>query len=166
MHALFFDLDFIEKKKLLQPEASIRDGGKTVHVVFNYLSRSHCAGILEQYIGTRNRIGIGLSYRPVRLHRMAESTESIPRNQILGSINVYKYELYAGILEQSMGARNRVGIGLSYLHARLHRLVELIPWNRFLVKKFGLWCTKGGRNNASPYNHHPFSQLSFHLKTT
>jgi hypothetical protein len=37
-----------------------------------------------------------------------------------------------GILEQSVGARNRVGIGLSYLTARLHRLAELIPWNRFL----------------------------------
>jgi hypothetical protein len=31
-----------------------------------------------------------------------------------------------------MGARNRVGIGLSYRPARLHRLAELIPWNRFL----------------------------------
>jgi hypothetical protein len=41
----------------------------------------------------------------------------------------------AGILEQSMGARqcrHRVGIGLSYRPARLHRLAEFIPWNRFL----------------------------------
>jgi hypothetical protein len=30
----------------------------------------------------------------------------------------------AGILEQSMRARNRVGIVLSYWHARLHRLAE------------------------------------------
>jgi hypothetical protein len=29
--------------------------------------------------------------------------------------------------EQSKGARNRVGIGLSYRPARLHRLAELIP---------------------------------------
>jgi hypothetical protein len=42
------------------------------------------------------------------------------------------FEACAGILEQSMGARNRVGIGLSYRPARLHRLAELIPWNRFL----------------------------------
>ncbi len=39
---------------------------------------------------------------------------------------------FAGILEQSMGARNRVGIGLLYLPARLHRLcgidsLESIP---------------------------------------
>jgi hypothetical protein len=33
----------------------------------------------------------------------------------------------AGIFIQSMGARNRVGIGLSYRPARLHRLAELIP---------------------------------------
>jgi hypothetical protein len=32
-----------------------------------------------------------------------------------------------------MGARNRVGIGLSYHRpAKLHRLAELILWNRFL----------------------------------
>ncbi len=37
-----------------------------------------------------------------------------------------------GILEQSMGAKNRVGIGLSYRPERLHRLAESILWNRFL----------------------------------
>jgi hypothetical protein len=31
-----------------------------------------------------------------------------------------------------MGARKRVGIRLSYRPARLHRLAELVPWNRFL----------------------------------
>ncbi len=38
----------------------------------------------------------------------------------------------AGIFKQYMGARNQVGIGLSYQPARLHSLVELVPWNRFL----------------------------------
>jgi hypothetical protein len=38
----------------------------------------------------------------------------------------------AGIFKQSMGARNRVGIRLSYRPARLHSLAELVPWNRFL----------------------------------
>jgi hypothetical protein len=47
------------------------------------------------------------------------------------------YVACAGILEQSMGARNRVGIGLSYWPARLHRLEESIPWNRF-----DSWSTK------------------------
>ncbi len=32
-----------------------------------------------------------------------------------------------GILEQSMGTRNLVGIGLSYLPARLHMLAKSIP---------------------------------------
>jgi len=40
--------------------------------------------------------------------------------------------LYAGIFKQSMGARNRAGIGLSYRPARPHRLAEFIPWNQFL----------------------------------
>jgi hypothetical protein len=38
----------------------------------------------------------------------------------------------AGIFKVSLGARNRGGIGLSYRPARLHRLAEFIPWNRFL----------------------------------
>jgi hypothetical protein len=33
----------------------------------------------------RNRVGIGLSYRPARLHRLAES---IPRNRFLSSLIV------------------------------------------------------------------------------
>jgi hypothetical protein len=32
-----------------------------------------CDGILEQSMGSRNRVGIGLSYRPAKLHRLAES---------------------------------------------------------------------------------------------
>ncbi len=46
-------------------------------------------------------------------------------------------------LNNLWGARNRVGIGLSYRPARLHRLTKLISWNRFLgylkVSKLGLW---------------------------
>ncbi len=34
------------------------------------------------------------------------------RNRFLGSLNVYKFGPSAGILEQSIGARNLVGIGL------------------------------------------------------
>ncbi len=52
-----------------------------------------------------------------------------------GSVNFYKYGLYAGFFKQSMGARNRIGIGLSDRPVRLHRLAEMIPRNRFL----GTW---------------------------
>jgi hypothetical protein len=38
----------------------------------------------------------------------------------------------AGIFKKSMGARHRGGIGLSYRPARLHSLAEFISWNRFL----------------------------------
>ncbi len=39
----------------------------------------------------------------------------------------------AGIFQQSMGARNRVGIGLSYRPARLHNLAELVPWKKSIL---------------------------------
>jgi hypothetical protein len=48
------------------------------------------------------------------------------RNRFLG------IDACAGIFKQSIGARKWVGIGLSYRPARLHRLAELIVWNRFL----------------------------------
>ncbi len=38
----------------------------------------------------------------------------------------------ARILEQSIGASNRVGTGLSYRPCQVHRLAESIFWNRFL----------------------------------
>ncbi len=51
-------------------------------------ARKPRAGILKQSMGARNRVGIGLSYRPAGLRRLAEC---IPWNRFLGSINVYKY---------------------------------------------------------------------------
>jgi hypothetical protein len=45
----------------------------------------HRAGTFKKSMGARNRGGIGLSYRPARLFRLAEF---IPWNQFLGSINV------------------------------------------------------------------------------
>ncbi len=42
------------------------------------------------------------------------------------------FEVGAGIFKQSTGARNRLGIGLSYWPARLHSMEVLEPWNRFL----------------------------------
>jgi hypothetical protein len=41
------------------------------------------------------------------------------------------YTNRAGIFKEAMGARNRGGRGLLYRPARLHRLAEFIPWNRF-----------------------------------
>jgi hypothetical protein len=58
-------------------------------ILNHYLANSlpfFSAKICKQSMGTRNRLGIELSYRPVS----------------------------AGILQQSMGARNPVGIELSY----------------------------------------------------
>jgi hypothetical protein len=45
-----------------------------------------CGGIFKQSImEARNRLGIGLSYRPARLHSLAEL---VPWNQFLGSLKV------------------------------------------------------------------------------
>jgi hypothetical protein len=50
-----------------------------------YVLYLFCAGILEQSMGARNREGMELSYRPVRLSRLAKF---IPRKEFLGSLKV------------------------------------------------------------------------------
>jgi hypothetical protein len=45
----------------------------------------------------------------------------------LGRVCTFHLDGRAGIFEESMGARNRGGIGLTYRPARLHRLAEFIP---------------------------------------
>jgi hypothetical protein len=106
-------------------------------------------------MGARNRVGIGLLYRPAKLHGLSEF---IPWNLFLGSINVYKYGLWtvsgyalyrARICRSFKETRYRFSAWragtkpyLSYWTARLHRLAKSIPRNRFLgsinVYKYGL----------------------------
>ncbi len=58
---------------------------------------------------------------------------SIQNNiRIFNAYCIWRLFYCAGILEQSMGATNQIGIGLSYRPARLNRLAELISWNWFL----------------------------------
>jgi hypothetical protein len=59
-----------------------------------WIVKESCAGILEQSMEARNKERIGLLYRPARLHRLAEST---PWNRFLGSLKVYKYQLWENL---------------------------------------------------------------------
>ncbi len=78
--------------------------------------RPASAGILDQSLGARNRVGIGLSYRLASAGILEQSLG--PRNRAW--IGLSYRSASAGILEQYLGARNRVGIRLSYRTARLH----------------------------------------------
>jgi hypothetical protein len=51
------------------------------------------AGIVKQYMGARNRVGIGLPYRPSRLHNLEEL---VPCNRFLGFLKVLKFGLREG----------------------------------------------------------------------
>jgi hypothetical protein len=73
-----------------------------------------------------------------------------------------------------VGARNRIGIGLSYQPARVHRLAKLILWNRFLgplkVYKFGLSPNDNKKaysslSNFIPYSEDPIKRSSTNLRT-
>jgi hypothetical protein len=59
----------------------------------------------------------------------------LPYSHPLSSLHNAEHLYCAGIFKQYMGAKNRVGEGLSYRPARLHGLAKLIPRNRFLFLK-------------------------------
>jgi hypothetical protein len=61
-------------------------------IFWGWDSTSSC-GFFKQSIGAGNRVGIGLSYQPVRLHSLAEL---IPWNRLLGSLKVHKNENFFG----------------------------------------------------------------------
>ncbi len=65
---------------LLRPGAGFR-----LALTTSFLPATSRAGIFKKSMGARNRGGIGLSYRPARLHRLAEF---IPWNQFRGPINI------------------------------------------------------------------------------
>jgi hypothetical protein len=50
-----------------------------------YRGKEYRAGIFKKSMGARHRGGIGFSYRPARLHRLAEF---IPWHQFRGPINI------------------------------------------------------------------------------
>ncbi len=52
---------------------------------YTQLNTMSCAGIFKLSRGARNRVGIGLSYRPARLTHQGEL---VPRNRFLGSLKV------------------------------------------------------------------------------
>ncbi len=49
----------------------------------------YSAGIFEQYMGVRNQVGIGLSYRLARLHRLAESIPGLLQCIKISSLYTY-----------------------------------------------------------------------------
>ncbi len=49
-----------------------------------------CAGIFKQPMGSKNQVGMRLSYRPKRLYRLAKLN---PWNRFLGSLKVLKFGL-------------------------------------------------------------------------
>jgi hypothetical protein len=59
-------------------------------------------GILEQSMGARKRVGIGLSYRPARLHRLAgRYVKSVP----IAAIDCYKIPALAGRYDNPISTR-------------------------------------------------------------
>ncbi len=80
---------FYQNKKLIAGKY-FPVGGNKQNCFHRTLGKFHRAGIFKESTGARNRGGRGLSYRPARLHRLAEF---IPWNQFRGHRHVKKYGL-------------------------------------------------------------------------
>ncbi len=62
--------------------------------------------------------------------RQMENVKFLPSSQqphMCSTVHCWNFRTIHG------GYRSRVGIGLAYRPARLHRLVKSVPWNRFLA---------------------------------
>jgi hypothetical protein len=84
-------------------------------------------GNLIPAVGARNQVGIGLSYRPASLCSLATQfqtriLESIPRP-------IAELEFLKSLW--GLGTEEEEGYRTGPPAARLHRLAEFIPWNRF-----------------------------------
>ncbi len=114
-------------------------------------------------MGTRNRVGIGLLYRPARARICKPFKEPRIDSQpggpvrepyllywlsrfhrlVEGSLNVYKYGLRLHCLAELVPWNRFLGsLNIYKYELRLHWPAELVPWNRFLgslnVYKYGL----------------------------
>ncbi len=91
---------------------------------------------LHQYNQSCMRSESGESGTVFLVRKYMEMFTNAGKPNLAGSWNCPPCQIHgetrAGIFKQSMGARNRVGIGLPYRPSTLHRLAEFIPWNRFL----------------------------------
>ncbi len=109
LSALVFYISLLNVHDFLQRKVVVVWASLTVSIVSGYLfpktGSGQCSLKLQQ------------NHRKWTLQRNVHSNQQEDR---------------AGIFKQSMGARNRGGIVLSYRPARLHRLAEFIPWNRLL----------------------------------
>jgi hypothetical protein len=99
-------------------------------------SKKSCHKNAAKYSKPSTQIQKLLTFKKIRLVRQYDTRPSKVR-----------LDTCAGILEQSIWARNRVEIGLSHRPARLHSLAKSIPWNWFRgflsVYKFGLCFNPG-----------------------
>ncbi len=121
----------LAKTKIIFPHLSLsEDGSAMAHFISTIYRRRQAYICIEQYSGHptfRGPLSPGL---PLSRGGGGGGGGLVPKE--CPFFLFFSSEFRAGIFKQSMWARNRVGIGLSYRPARLNRLAELIPWNRFL----------------------------------
>ncbi len=99
----------------------------------------HHAGIFKQSMGTRNQVGIGLLYRPVRAHICKPFKEPGIHSQPGGPVRqpylLYRLVRLHRLAESIPWLLKRYKYGL-----RLHCIAELVTWNQFLGST--TWRTK------------------------
>jgi hypothetical protein len=109
-----------------------------VQDVVEQIDNSIC--ILEQSMGARNRVGIGLPYRPARLHRLAESEclkidswaslkfKNTVSEIFLPSLSVYPLPVWQVEALSIIASRVQGGATSSDTRQARSSLLILVPW--------------------------------------
>ncbi len=99
------------------------DGVRGVHTV--------AGGPLARHLPPQHPLPHRGGVRQAPLKTPNQTKHLVPNRFCYLTFQIWNKRSRAGIFKQSMGARHRVGIRLSFRPVRLHRLTEFIPWN---------WC--------------------------
>ncbi len=96
----------------------------------------HYAGILKQSMGTRYRVEIGLLYRPARARICKPFKEpgidSQPGGPVRQPYLLYRLARLHRLAESTPRNRFPGSLNVYKYRLRLHWLAEFVPWNRFL----------------------------------
>jgi hypothetical protein len=105
------------------------------------ISPSNCAGILKQSMGARNRVGIGLSYRPARLNSLADWFLGIDPSPVGENSSFFFFFFVRQMKNCMVEEPSHGGEQLSLKHVCNIGLIQIAHKINYVARKADVWMT-------------------------